>query len=79
MDELPKNEAARGVRLLDAMILLAGTAAVFAAASRGPEWVGMLQIWAVHSAIGAVLSVPRTVWRGLISERQGCEPLGNLV
>jgi hypothetical protein len=58
MDELPKKKAARGVRLLDAMILLSGTAAVFAAASRGPEWLGMLQIWAVHSAIGALLSVP---------------------
>jgi hypothetical protein len=58
MNELPKNKAARGVRLLDAMLLLAGTAAVFAAASRGPEWLGMLEIWGVHSAIGAVLSVP---------------------
>jgi hypothetical protein len=38
--------------------LLAGMTAVFAAASRGPEWLGTLQIWAVHSAIGAVLSAP---------------------
>ena len=48
MEEPPKNRPARGVRLLDAMILLAGTAAVFAAVSRGPEWLGMLQIWFVH-------------------------------
>jgi hypothetical protein len=58
MDELPKNKAARSLRLLDAMILLTGTVVVFAAASRGPEPLGLLQIWAVHSAIGAVLSVP---------------------
>jgi hypothetical protein len=58
MDELPKNRLSRGVRLLDAMILVGGTAGVFAAASRGPEWLGMLQIWGVHSMIGAVLSAP---------------------
>jgi hypothetical protein len=57
MDEPPKNMA-RGARLLDAMILVAGTAAVFAAVGRGPEWLGMLQIWGVHAAIGAVLSAP---------------------
>jgi hypothetical protein len=57
MDELPKK-AARGVRLLDAMILLAGMAAVFAAASRGSEWLATMQIWALHSAVGSVLSAP---------------------
>ncbi len=58
MDEAPKNTSVRGVRLLDAMILLAGTAALFAAVSQGPEWLGMFQIWGVPSTIGAVLSVP---------------------
>jgi hypothetical protein len=63
MEEAPKKTAVRRVRLLDAMILVAGIAAVFAAigreaGSRGPEWFAMLQIWGVHSAIGAALSAP---------------------
>jgi hypothetical protein len=63
MQEAPKKTAVRRVRLLDAMILVAGTAAVFAAigrdaGSRGPEWFAMLRIWGVHSAIGAALSAP---------------------
>ena len=58
MDEVQKAwKAARRVRLLDAMVLIAGTAVVLAV-SRGPEWMGMLWIWGIHSLIGAVLSAP---------------------
>ena len=58
MDEVQKAwKAARRVRLLDAMVLIAGTAVVLAV-SRGPEWMAMLWIWCLHSLIGAVLSAP---------------------
>jgi hypothetical protein len=47
----------RGVRLLDAMALVAATAVVLAVC-RGPEWMAMLWIWGVHSVIASVLSAP---------------------
>jgi hypothetical protein len=61
MDESRKiGEAARRVRLLDAMILVAATAAVLAEnlGRVWQEWLGMLWIWTFHSLIGAVLSAP---------------------
>jgi hypothetical protein len=68
MDELPKSaKATRRVLLLDAMILVAATAAVLAvsrpqAGILGLEWMGMLSVWGVHSVIGAVLSAPVVFW-----------------
>ena len=58
MDEPRKTcKAVRRVRLLDAMVLIAGTAVVLAVI-HGPEWKAMLWIWGLHSSIGAVLSAP---------------------
>jgi hypothetical protein len=58
MDEPRKiGKAARGILLLDAMILVAATSAVLAVC-RGPEWMGMLSIWGFHLVIGAVPSAP---------------------
>jgi hypothetical protein len=39
------------------MILVAAVAVVFATI-RGPEWMGMLWIWSLHSMIGATLCSP---------------------
>jgi hypothetical protein len=63
MDEPRKiGEDARRVQQLDAMILLAATLVVLAVglclSGLGPECLGMLWIWTVHSLIGAVLSAP---------------------
>jgi hypothetical protein len=58
MDEPPKSaNAARMVRLLDAMILISATAAVLAVI-RGRDVMGTLEIWGLHSVIGAALAAP---------------------
>jgi hypothetical protein len=55
------GKAAPRVRLLDAIILVAAVAAVLAVV-RDLEWMGMLWLWGIHLAIGAVLSAPVVVW-----------------
>jgi len=61
VDSPEQKRAVKGIRLSDAMLVVAGTGAVIAAISRGPEPLGMLQIWAIHATIGALLSAPIVV------------------
>jgi hypothetical protein len=44
--------------LLDTAILVVATAALLAEIGHGPESMGMLWIWALHSVTAAVLSAP---------------------
>jgi hypothetical protein len=56
VDAPAKSIAVKGIHVSDAILLVAGAGAVFAAISRGPEPLGMLSIWTGHAMIGSLLS-----------------------